>query len=184
MGFERLAKTGKLRSLPEGCVLCREGEAGETAYIVLSGQVDVVLDSYSAKPQTVATLPAGSFVGEMSLFLKHKRTATVVSSADGTNVLEVGMDSFRNYLKEDGLTCFKLMKTLTTRIDEMIIKVNRHDKLFARHFKDNDYFKLAHQLFPAEFNDLVEKNADSAINLISYLCSSLQILNDRYVSQE
>ena len=107
-----------------------------------------------------------------------------MSSGSETTVLEVGMDTFKHFLKEDGLTCFKLMKALTVRIDDMLIKVNRQDKLFARHFRDNNYYKLAHQLFPAEFNDLVNKNADGAINLITYLCSSLQIINDRFVSLE
>ncbi len=183
MGFERLSKAGKLRTLPEGSVLCREGEDGETAFIVLSGSVEVVLDSYSSNPRVITTLAPGSFVGEMSLFLKHKRTATVITAGEETSVLEVGMDTFKNYLKEDGLTCFKLMKALTVRIDDMLDKVWEHDKMFVTKYKSNGYYVLAHQLFPAEFSKLVDENTDGAINLIAYLCSSLQSLNERYLQK-
>jgi len=184
MGFESLSKVGKLHKLPKDSVLCREDENGDTAFIVLSGAVRVVLDSFSANPHIVTTLMPGSFVGEMSLFLKHKRTATVITVNDNTAVLEVGMDSFKDYLKEDAATCFKLMKSLTNRVDGMLEKVGKVDKKFEYKFKSNSYYMLAHQLFQSQFAKLVNENADGAISLITFLCSSLKELNDKYLEIE
>ncbi|MCR5432157.1 MAG: cyclic nucleotide-binding domain-containing protein [Lachnospiraceae bacterium] len=184
MGFENLSKVGKLHTLSRDSVVCREGEPGETAYIVLSGAVKVVLNSFSATPCVVSTLMPGSFVGEMSLFLKHQRTATVITINDNTTVLEVGMDSFKDYLKEDASTCFKLMKSLTGRVDGMLEKVGKTDKKFEYKFKTNSYFQLAHQLFQSQFAKLVNDNADGAIALITFLCSSLKELNDKFLANE
>ncbi len=184
MGFENLSKVGKLHKLLKDSVICREGEEGETAFIVLSGNVKVVLNSYSANPYIVTTLPAGSFVGEMSLFLKHQRTATVVAVNDNTMVLEVGMDSFKDYLKEDAITCFKLMKSLTNRVDDMLVKVGNFDKRFEYKFKTNSYYQLAHQLFQSQFAKLVNENADAAITMITFLCSTLKALNDKFLENE
>ncbi|MCR5830107.1 MAG: cyclic nucleotide-binding domain-containing protein [Lachnospiraceae bacterium] len=184
MGFESLSKVGKLHTLSKDSVLCREGEDGETAFIVLSGAVRVVLNSFSANPYIVTTLMPGSFVGEMSLFLKHKRTATVITVNDNTSVLEIGMDNFKDYLKEDAATCFKLMKSLTNRVDGMLEKVGKIDKKFEYKFRSNSYYQLAHQLFQSQFAKLVSENADGAIALITFLCSSLKELNDRFLDSE
>lgn len=181
MGFENLSKVGKLHKLSKDSVVCREGEDGETAFIVLAGNVRVILNSYSANPYIVTTLPAGSFVGEMSLFLKHQRTATVIAVNDNTVVLEVGMNNFKDYLKEDAATCFKLMKSLTNRVDGMLEKVGSFDKKFEFKFKSNSYYMLAHQLFQSQFAKLVNENADGAIALITFLCSSLKSLNDKFL---
>jgi len=178
---DRLQHIGKLLKLSKDSVLCREGENGETAFIVLSGAVRVVLNSYSAEPYIVTTLMPGSFVGEMSLFLKHKRTATVIVANENTAVIEIGMEDFKEYLSEDAATCFKLMKSLTLRIDGMLEKVGEHDKKFEYKFRSNSFYKLAHQLYQSQFSKLVADNPDSAINLIAYLCASLETLNDKFL---
>ena len=182
MGIEKLAKSGTLHTYMKGRVICREGDEGETAFIVISGAVNIVLNFRSAHPELICVLEAGSFVGEMSLFLKHKRTATVTTSVDGTTILEVDMDSFGNFLREDAGTCFKLMKSLTVRIDEMLVKIGDFDKKFQYQFKKSTYYQLAHQLYQPEFWKLANENPEGAINLIKYLCSSLESLNNKYMS--
>jgi len=57
----------------EGDCVIRKGEMGRALYIISRGQVEVLDDSGSV----VATLPEGSFFGEISLLMSSARTATV-----------------------------------------------------------------------------------------------------------
>ncbi len=64
-----------------GDVIFREGEAGETMYLVVSGQVEVLAGADQAP---LAALGPGSFVGELALLLGEPRSATLRVVADTT----------------------------------------------------------------------------------------------------
>jgi 1-acyl-sn-glycerol-3-phosphate acyltransferase len=62
-----------------GDVVFRQGEAGETMYLVVSGQVEVLAGNDQAP---LAALGPGSFVGELALLLGEPRSATLRVAAD------------------------------------------------------------------------------------------------------
>ena len=62
-----------------GDVVFRQGEAGETMYLVVSGQVEVLAGADQAP---LAALGPGSFVGELALLLGEPRSATLRVGAD------------------------------------------------------------------------------------------------------
>src|SRR5438132_5721407 len=62
-----------------GDVVFRQGETGETMYLVVSGQVEVLAGADQAP---LAALGPGSFVGELALLLGEPRSATLRVSAD------------------------------------------------------------------------------------------------------
>jgi NTE family protein len=62
-----------------GEVVFREGEPGETMYLVVSGQVEVLA---GADQSPLAALGPGSFVGELALLLGEPRSATLRVVAD------------------------------------------------------------------------------------------------------
>lgn len=64
-----------------GDVIFREGEPGETMYLVMSGQVEVLAGADQAP---LAALGPGSFVGELALLLGEPRSATLRVVADTT----------------------------------------------------------------------------------------------------
>src|SRR4051812_41931516 len=84
LGFERTAAVrlslgGSLLDVPAGTALCRQGEAGLEAFVLVDGEVDVLLDD------RVVTLGAGEVVGELAaLDATRVRNATVVASTDLT----------------------------------------------------------------------------------------------------
>ena len=57
----------------------RQGDVGDFAYLVLDGTVRVEVET-SAGRVDVATLGAGSLVGEIGAFAETKRTASVIST--------------------------------------------------------------------------------------------------------
>lgn len=64
---------------PKGTLIFREGDMGDTMYIVESGQVAVVGRDVK---ETIANLGPGSFVGEISLLLTQPRTASLQVTID------------------------------------------------------------------------------------------------------
>ena len=62
----------------KGDTICRQGEEGNTFYVVLDGELDVLVGETSQ--QLIAVLKRGDFFGEMALLQGGKRTATVAAS--------------------------------------------------------------------------------------------------------
>jgi small-conductance mechanosensitive channel/CRP-like cAMP-binding protein len=93
------------RDLASGCVLSRfgsgdavvrQGQPGDSMYVVCSGEVAVMLEGTEGAPRNeVARIAKGGYFGEMSLLTGEPRSATVIAHGD-TSVLEVGADLFRN----------------------------------------------------------------------------------------
>src|SRR3954451_23479386 len=60
--------------LPAGDVLMREGEPGREVFLIVNGEVGV-----SVGEHVIGTVGAGEFVGEMVLFERAPRSATVTA---------------------------------------------------------------------------------------------------------
>ena len=61
-------------------VIIREGERGDSLYLINKGEVDVIQKDNKTKfEKIISTLKDGTIFGEISLLTKLKRTATVVS---------------------------------------------------------------------------------------------------------
>lgn len=69
------------RRYPEGHVLCREGAAGASCFILVWGSVDVT-KTVAGKERLLGTLEPGALVGQMALVDAHRRSATVRASGD------------------------------------------------------------------------------------------------------
>jgi 1-acyl-sn-glycerol-3-phosphate acyltransferase len=72
--LEAVAASLQTETYATGDIVFREGEAGETMYLVATGKVDVVAGTTEAP---LASLGPGSFVGEIALLLGEPRSATL-----------------------------------------------------------------------------------------------------------
>jgi CRP-like cAMP-binding protein len=79
-----LAETLRERPLKRGQVLVREGEAGEEMFVVLRGSMVISKAVTGRVEQVLARIGPGDFFGEMSLFDRSPRSATVQADADAT----------------------------------------------------------------------------------------------------
>jgi len=80
------------RTFGDGESIVRQGEPGESMFIIASGRAVVALEP---DRREVATIEGGGYFGEMSLLTGEPRTATVIARGD-TVVLEIGADLFRH----------------------------------------------------------------------------------------
>lgn len=105
-----------VRKHPAGTVLFREGERGDTMYVLRSGKVNIekrVADSVL----TLAVLGAGEFFGEMALLegLPRSAAARVVEDA---LLIELKHDSFEHLVRRNGEIAVRVMRRLSARLRE------------------------------------------------------------------
>jgi CRP-like cAMP-binding protein len=89
-----IAASAHERLYANGEVIVREGEPGESMFVVRQGRVAITI---GADHREVAVTDAGGYFGEMSLLTGDARQATVVARGDCT-VLEITGEAFRAYV--------------------------------------------------------------------------------------
>jgi hypothetical protein len=87
-GLERVARGMAPVVVERGSTLIRRGEAGDTAYVVADGEVDVSIDGTK-----LATLRRGDIVGEIALLRGGPRTADVAALTD-SRLYSLDRDAF------------------------------------------------------------------------------------------
>lgn len=114
------------RRFGAGEVIVREGEHGETAYILRSGRVEVT-KSRANKPVHLATLGPGEIFGEMSMIDEKPRSATV-TTLEPTEVTEIHHDEFFASLQTQPQIAGRLLSGLFERLREANRIVLEHAK--------------------------------------------------------
>ena len=100
----------KVRSLASGDVLFREGEVGDFAYQITSGEIEICKftgDEYV----TLSKLKKGDLFGEMALIDRQPRSAMARATKE-TIVKEIDKNALLNYLKNSPQTAFNMMQQL------------------------------------------------------------------------
>jgi CRP-like cAMP-binding protein len=75
--LKALAKSCEEASYKDGDALCRQGERGIAAFLIVSGKVRIESEKEDGQIVNVAELGQGSIVGELSLIDGAERVATV-----------------------------------------------------------------------------------------------------------
>jgi len=70
------------RRFPAGTTILREGDAGDSLYLITGGRVEVETRDDGGERVPLGTLGPGDFFGEVSLLTSRPRTATVTALTD------------------------------------------------------------------------------------------------------
>lgn len=100
-----------------GEAIVKQGEIGDCMYVVQSGEVEVVQTTGGGE-QRLAILHAGDFFGEMSVFEREVRSATVRAHGEA-RALKVDKKTLLRRIKEDPLLAVNLLQTLSHRIRDL-----------------------------------------------------------------
>lgn len=98
----------------QGDTIFMEGEQGDSMYVIVEGQVQIVRRGARA-PVVLATLQPGAFFGEMAVVDRSERTATAVAATDAT-LLAVGASELEVLLKQQPDVGAKMIRTLVRRL--------------------------------------------------------------------
>lgn len=115
---EELARMGELtrrRKHPKGSVILFEDDPGDALYVVIEGQVKVVLIGEDGREVILATLKDGDFFGEMSLIDDEPRSAHVIAM-ENSNLLVLQRHDFQRCLENNPRIALGLLRALTKRL--------------------------------------------------------------------
>jgi len=112
----------KRRRFEEGETILTEGDIGETAYVIVTGSVEVIQGTGDELLE-LGTLGPGDIFGEMSMIDDKPRSATVIARAR-TTVHEIHQDDFFEKLQTDPEAVLRLLTGLFERLRECEARLN------------------------------------------------------------
>lgn len=116
--------TGALGRMYEpGEVVVRQGDTGACMYVIQEGTLEVVREDGTTEVR-VGILDAGDFFGEMSLFERETRAATVRALGQ-VRVLTVDRKTLMRRVHEDPSLAFNLLRTMCQRIRRLDHELHR-----------------------------------------------------------
>lgn len=110
--------TSKERNFPAGTLIVKEGEVGDSVFLIGSGSVQILLFSEDGVEIPLKRLERGEFFGEMAILENRPRAATVKAIEDST-LLEINGRGFLKLLMEHPEIEFKLLLSVSDRLREL-----------------------------------------------------------------
>jgi CRP-like cAMP-binding protein len=110
-----LAFTSERLTFAPGELLCRQGDPGDTAFIILDGDADVLVDTPNGQ-LSVARLGKNDLVGEMAILIDIPRTATV-KAIGPVSTLAISKDLFFRMVTEFPQMGVEIMRELAHRLE-------------------------------------------------------------------
>ena len=117
--MERTGALGKVYQ--DGEVIVRQEEVGDCMYVIQEGQVEVVLEK-GGKEVRLAVRGEGKFVGEMAIFEREVRMATVRALGQA-RVLTIDKKNFLRRIHKDPSLAYRIVQTMSRRIRKLSAEV-------------------------------------------------------------
>jgi len=163
----------KENTFAKGEVIFSEGDAGDSLHIITSGVLKVVKYSKDGKTKTLAILNKKDGFGEMALFTKEARSATV-EALEETRTLSISREDFEDVISKEPSISLQIIKSLSERLAkaDRDIKILAHGDANSRvacvlmDFKDNqNQVKFSHQ----EIGDLAGLSRETTTRVLNKL---------------
>ncbi len=132
--LRNIAVYSSFETFGAGETIVKQGDTGDTFYLIHSGSVDVLYRDEAENEKLLATLKQGEFFGEMSLLAGEPRMATVIAHED-TSCIVVTSKGFKNaFIKNPSLaeSLSELLAKRSGRLEEIKnLAMSEREKLEA-----------------------------------------------------
>lgn len=143
------------RVYEQGDVVCAIDTPGDEMYILLSGTLSVVTDD--AVP--VATIEPVQTVGEMSMFTKHERRATVRAET-ASNTLVITKAPLESILKTDADGQVRMLRNIIEILAKKILEDNVRTRMhLTNSLRAEAHIKILNERLDVALR-LLEEKAD------------------------
>ena len=165
----RVSQAAREKSYPKNSVILFEDDPGDALFVVVSGQVKVVLIGEDGREVILAMLQDGDFFGEMSLIDDQPRSAHVIATEEA-NMLVLRRDDFRAAMDEAPRIAFGLLQALSRRLRRaddkigglVLLDVNgRLSKLLLELADDNDGVTIARRLTHQQLAQMIGSSRET-----------------------
>jgi cAMP-dependent protein kinase regulator len=86
------------QTFPEGSLICREGEGGDSLFVISRGEVSITKQMPEGREVRVRNLRDGDFFGEFGFFIDRKRHATVRAVTE-CEILEISRNALNRMIE-------------------------------------------------------------------------------------
>ena len=101
----------------DGECIVTQGEVGQCMYVIQQGKVEVFVESENCEA-VLATLKSGTVFGEMALFSKEPRSASVRAKGKAL-ILTIDKRAFFKRVQEDPSLAFRILQKMSKRIKKL-----------------------------------------------------------------
>ena len=112
---------------PIGTVVIKEGEPGETMYMIIKGEVSVIKGKKEGLEIELDRIRTGDYFGEMALFEDVVRSATIRTEEE-TRLLVLHKREFTEIVREYPQIALHICKVLSQRIRTLHGKIKREEE--------------------------------------------------------
>lgn len=116
-----LAFTSERIEYRPGEVLCKQGDPGDAAFVILSGRADVLVDSPKGANK-VAEIAENSIVGEIAILCDVARTATV-RAITRVEALRIDKENFLKLLTDFPEMTIQVVRVLADRLSHTTLEL-------------------------------------------------------------
>ncbi|HKJ20547.1 MAG TPA: cyclic nucleotide-binding domain-containing protein [Woeseiaceae bacterium] len=110
----------------EGEVIFHQGDVGNTMFVIQDGEVEAVAE-FNGEEYRLRSMGPNEFFGEMALFEKEVRTATI-RAIRPTRVLTVDKKNFLGGIHEDPSLAFRIVETMSHRIRDLTDRLASYEE--------------------------------------------------------
>ncbi len=118
-----LAFTSDWITYDDGQILCKQGEIGDAAYVILEGVVEILVDSPEG-PVLVSTRGNNEIVGEIAIFCDVPRTATV-QARESVVTLRITKETFLQLVTSYPQVAVEIIRILALRLTATTEELSR-----------------------------------------------------------
>lgn len=109
-----LASASEILKFETGEILFRQGDVGKEAYVIVSGEAEIVTEGPEGDI-VVATIGPNQFFGEIAILIDAPRTATVSALSDLTTLM-ISKEMFYSMVSEFPAVGIEIMRQLAQRL--------------------------------------------------------------------
>ncbi|CAA6802770.1 MAG: Unknown protein [uncultured Sulfurovum sp.] len=124
--IERFAEISTLKKLSNDNILFYEGEEPKYFYLLLKGHLKVFKTDLKGHEIVMHYFREPAFIAEMPSLEGINFPATAIATRDEVEVLLIDRDKFSNLIKSNARFSFQLMKSMTVKIKQLELVINRN----------------------------------------------------------
>lgn len=144
---EQMEKVSSFETYRKGDVVFREGDAGDSLYVVMSGEVRIMRITRNGAEKLLTKLGPKTFFGEMSLLDGRPRSASAIANTK-TELIKITKTDMDKLLSKDCLAAYKVIRAFARTLCYRLRKMN--DELLEL-FQDPD--KTINQIIEEKSED-------------------------------
>jgi CRP/FNR family transcriptional regulator len=122
--LQKIARVAVPRNYPAGTIILREGDPGDTCYVLERGQARVTRQHADGRTITLTNVSTGEIFGELAMFGGEVRSATV-EAVDDVRAVAILAGDLKRLLSEHPEIAVKLLSALGEKLREANARIAR-----------------------------------------------------------